>query len=204
VQLFCDRAAAVSSFVLDATTVGPAVRICRGLDGMPLAIELAAARLRALSVEQIADRLDDRFRLLTGGSRTALPRHQTLRAVVDWSWQLLDEPERRLARRFAVFSSGALLDAVERVCAGDGGRQHVLDLLTALVDKSLAATAYDSSLGEVRYWMLETVRAYGAERLAEADEEERIRRAHATYFRDLVERAEPRLRGSDQLRWWRG
>jgi predicted ATPase/DNA-binding SARP family transcriptional activator len=199
VQLFCDRAVAVSpSFTLDAATVAAVVRVCRSLDGLPLAIELAAARLRALSIEQVADRLDDRFPLLSAGSRTAAPRHQTLRAVVDWSWQLLDDDERRLARRLAVFANSARLEAVERVC---GDAAPVLDLLAALVEKSLVTTAYDRSLGEARYWMLETVRAYAEEKLAAAGEADNVRRAHATYFRDLVELADPQLRGHDQLRW---
>src|SRR5207249_684579 len=136
VRLLVDRAAAVRpGFAPDEGTVGPLVRICRALDGMPLAIELAAARLSALTPAQVADRLDDRFRLLTKGSRTALPRHQTLRAVVDWSWDLLDEPERVLLRRLAVFPGGATVESAEAVC----GLSTVdsLDLLTALVDKSL-------------------------------------------------------------------
>ena len=144
------------------------MRVCRALDGMPLAIELAAARLRTLPVAVLADRLADRFRLLTGGSRTALPRHQTLRAVVDWSWDLLAEPERRLWRRFAIFHGGADVTAVEQVCDAD------VDLLGALVDKSLLVLGPDG-----RYRMLETIREYGLERLAEAGETESQRRALA-------------------------
>src|SRR5262249_62058106 len=114
------------------------VRICRALDGMPLAIELAAARLRTMSVEQLASRLDDRFRLLTSGSRTALPQHKTLRAVVDWSWELLTDPERTVLRRLSVFSGGASLEAAERGCAGDaGGPGEVLELLNSLGWKTL-------------------------------------------------------------------
>ena len=117
-RLFADRAAAVQpDFQLDASTAGPVAQICRALDGMPLAIELAAPWLRTLTPAQLAERLDDRFALLTGGSRASLPRHQTLRATVDWSWQLLSEPERALARRLAVFPGGATLAAAERVCA---------------------------------------------------------------------------------------
>ena len=125
VRLFADRAAAVQpDFELDASTAGPVAQICRALDGMPLAIELAAPWLRTLTPAQLAERLDDRFALLTGGSRASLPRHQTLRATVDWSWQLLSEPERALARRLAVFPGGATLAAAERVCAGPGaGRE---------------------------------------------------------------------------------
>jgi predicted ATPase len=189
VRLLLDRAG--PAFVLDAATARPVVRICRALDGMPLALELAAARLRTLPVDVLADRLADRFRLLTGGSRTALPRHRTLRAVVDWSWDLLGEPERALWRRFSVFHGGAGVVAVERVCGAD------IDLVGALTDKSLLV------LDGGRYRMLETIREYGRERLAEAGEAERLRRAHATFLHDLAARAEPELRGADQLTWLR-
>src|SRR5262249_44237316 len=136
VQLLRDRAGAVrKDLATDAHTLPALARVCRALDGMPLAIELAAARLRTMSLDQLASRLDDRFRLLTGGSRTALPRHRTLRAVVDWSWELLTEAERMVLRRLSVFSGGASLDAGERVCAGGGvERERVLELLTALVE----------------------------------------------------------------------
>jgi tetratricopeptide (TPR) repeat protein len=167
------------------------VRICRALDGMPLAIELAAARLRTLPVDVLAVRLADRFRLLTNGSRTALPRHQTLRAVVDWSWDLLDDDERALWRRFAVFHGGADVTAVEQVCGAD------VDLLGALVDKSLLVLAGN------RYRMLETIREYGLERLAEAGGTEQLRVAHARYLLTLADTAEPELRRSDQLVWLR-
>jgi predicted ATPase/DNA-binding SARP family transcriptional activator/tetratricopeptide (TPR) repeat protein len=194
VRLFVDRAAAVRpGFVLDADTVAPVVRICRALDGTPLAIELAAARLRALTPGQVADRLDDRFRLLNVGSRTALPRHQTLRAVVDWSWELLDEEERRVLRRLSVFNGGATLESAEKVLDAD-----VIDVIASLVDKSLVMATGDT---EVRYRLLETVRAYATERLAEAGEDKRLRDAHAAYFLDLAVRAEPELRGHDQLIW---
>ena len=192
VRLLLDRAAAARpGFTLDARTTGPVVRICRALDGMPLAIELAAARLRTLPVEMLAERLADRFRLLTNGSRTALPRHQTLRAVVDWSWDLLDDAERALWRRFAVFHGGADVTAVERVCGAD------VDLLGALVDKSLLVLDGD------RYRMLETIREYGLERLAEAGETEQLRVAHATYLLALADAAEPHLRREGQLTWLR-
>jgi predicted ATPase/DNA-binding SARP family transcriptional activator len=204
VRLFADRAAAGRpGFAVDEATVAPVLRICRALDGIPLAIELAAARLRALSPDQIAARLDDRFRLLAGGSRAALPRHQTLRAVVDWSWDLLSDAERMLARRLAVFPGGATLDAVEQVCADPalGGleRDEVIYLLAALVEKSLVVV--DEGGAEVRYWMLETVRAYGEERRCEAGEDHPLRRAHAGYFLRLAEEAEPHLRQADQLVW---
>ncbi len=204
VRLFADRgAAARRAFVVDGTTLPPVLRICRALDGIPLAIELAAARLHALAPEQIAARLDDRFRLLVGGSRPVLPRHQTLRAVVDWSWDLLGDAERVLARRLAVFSGGATLAAIERVCArpdlGGLAADEVLYLLAALVEKSLVVASEDS--GEPRYPMLETVRAYGEERRRAAGEDQALRRAHAVYFLDLAERADPELRRRDQLTW---
>src|SRR6266511_1522087 len=183
-------------------TVRPVLRICRALDGLPLAIELAAARLRALSPGQIAARLDDRFRLLADGGRPATARHQTLRAVVDWSWDLLGEPERVLLRRLSVFAGGATLEAVERVRAGPdlGGLagDEVLYLLAALVDKSLVVAGEDRDAGEVRYAMLETVRAYGEERRWDAGEDGALRRAHAGYFLELAEQAEPQLRRRDQ------
>ncbi|MFF5206976.1 BTAD domain-containing putative transcriptional regulator [Streptosporangium sp. NPDC000396] len=198
VRLFAERAEAVRPGYRPAGEAAAVVRICRELDGMPLAIELAAARLRSLSAEQIADRLDDRFRLLTGGSRTALPRHQTLRAVVGWSWDLLDEQERTLARRLSVFAGGAALDCVERVCAGHGlDAADVLDVLARLVDKSLLAA--DDHGSAVRYRMLETIRAYAAERLAESGEQGRVRLAHATFFTELAERSDPELRDRRQI-----
>jgi predicted ATPase len=206
VRLFADRgAAARPGFGVDEATVRQVLRICRALDGMPLAIELAAARLRALSPGQIAARLDDRFRLLAGGGRPALPRHQTLRAVVDWSWDLLGDAERVLLRRLSVFAGGATLEAVERVCAGPGlgglAPDEVLYLLAALVDKSLVVAGEDRDAGEVRYAMLETVRAYGEERRRDAGEDKALRRAHAGYFLELAEQAEPQLRRRDQLQW---
>jgi tetratricopeptide (TPR) repeat protein len=171
---------------------------------MPLAIELAAARLHALSPEQVATRLDDRFRLLGDGCRTAAGRHQTLRAVIDWSWELLGSAEQVLLRRLSVFAGGATLEAAERVCAGPGpadpAADEVLYLLAGLVAKSLVVAADGNGAG-VRYRMLETVRAYGAERLAEAGEDQALARAHAAWFLELAETAEPELRRRDQLRW---
>jgi predicted ATPase/DNA-binding SARP family transcriptional activator len=199
VRLLADRAAAVRpGFTVDADNVRAVVRVCRALDGIPLAIELAAARLRALTLAQVAERLDDRFRLLTTGSRTALPRHQTLRAIVDWSWDLLDDAERVVLRRLSVFRGGATPDAAEQVCGLGEDSREVIDLVAALVDKSLVVATGNA---DVRYRLLETVRAYAKERLAEAGEEDRVRSAHAAYFLDLAERAEPLLRGHDQLRW---
>ncbi|HEX6338837.1 MAG TPA: BTAD domain-containing putative transcriptional regulator [Jiangellaceae bacterium] len=200
VRLFVDRAAAAyPEFSLDDETVQDVLAICRALDGMPLAIELAAARLRTMTLNQIACRLDDRFGLLTAGSRTALPRHQTLRRVVDWSWDLLTDDERTLLRRLAYFSGGATPEAAERVMTAAGHPHHdVLDLLTALVDKSLLVLDRD---GGARYRLLETIKAYGLERLAEAGETDLVHRAHTEYFLDLAEAAEPHLRTADQLNW---
>jgi predicted ATPase/DNA-binding SARP family transcriptional activator len=200
VRLLADRAVAVRpGFAVDAGNAADVVRICRALDGMPLAIELAAARLRVLTPAQVAERLDDRFRLLAMGSRSSLPRHQTLRAVVDWSWDLLDLTERLVLRRLSVFSGGATPEAAEQVCAFDGRPvAGIIDVIASLVDKSLVTAAGDR---EVRYGLLETVRAYAAERLAEAGEQEAVADAHAGYFLRLAERAEPLLRTGDQVPW---
>ncbi|HEV8527587.1 MAG TPA: BTAD domain-containing putative transcriptional regulator, partial [Actinomycetes bacterium] len=200
VRLLLDRAAAVRpEFALTAESAGAVVEVCRRLDGLPLAIELAAARLRSLSIAEIADRLGDRFRLLTGGSRTALPRHRTLAAVVEWSWDLLSEAERAIARRLAVFAGGADLEAVDAICAGDDvPREDVVEHVGSLVDKSLVLFAGDVA---TRYRMLETIRAFAADRLAESGEAERFRRAHAAYFVALAERVEPELRRAGQLDW---
>ena len=219
-RLFADRAAAAAGFAVDEGTAPDVARICRALDGIPLAIELAAARLRTLSPGQVAERLGDRFTLLTGGSRTAAARHKTLRAVVDWSWEMLSGPERMLARRLAVFRGGATLEAAQRVCAGlptgapDLPREDAVDVLAALVDKSLviadreeadgvSAGATGQSGAGRRYRMLETIREYCLERLTESGELDLVRRAHAGYFLDLAQTAEPELRRADQLRWMR-
>ncbi len=202
VRLLRDRAGAVRrDLAADDRTLTTLARVCRALDGMPLAIELAAARLRTLSVDQLAARLDDRFRLLTGGSRTALPRHRTLRAVVDWSWELLTDAERAVLRRLAVFSGGASLEAAEHVCASEADgvtRDDVLDLLTALTEKSLLVAEGD---GAPRYRMLGTIKEYAAQRLAEAGEAEAARRAHLAYFTGLTEAADAHLRRAEQLDW---
>ena len=202
VQLLRDRAGAVrQGFAVDDGTLATMVRVCRVLDGMPLAIELAAARLRTMSMDQLAHRLDDRFRLLTGGSRTALPRHKTLRAMVDWSWELLTGAERTVLRRLSVFSGGASLEAAEQVCAGDGVEQErVLELLTSLVEKSLLLAAGESAL-LIRYRMIGTIKEYTAHRLVEAGESDLARRAHLAYFTELIETAEPHLRRAEQLEW---
>ena len=200
VQLLQDRAGAVrKDLAADARTLSNMARVCRALDGIPLAIELAAARLRTMSLDQLASRLDDRFRLLTGGSRTALPQHRTLRAVVDWSWELLTDAERMVLRRLAVFSGGASLDAAEQVCGGDSvERGEVLELLTALTEKSLLLAEGDSA---PRYRMLDTIREYARDRLAEAGESDLARHAHLAYFTGLAETADPHLRRAEQLEW---
>ncbi|MEV7093522.1 BTAD domain-containing putative transcriptional regulator [Amycolatopsis sp. NPDC051045] len=199
-RLFLDRAAAVRpDFVLDESTVDHVGEICRRLDGMPLALELAAARLRSMTVGQIAGRLGDRFRLLTSGSRTALPRQRTLRAVVEWSWDLLTDAELVLARRLAVFTGGAELGAIEAVCAD--GRLPAGDVpyvLGSLVEKSIVDTE-DAGSGEPRYRMLETLRAYATERLVESGEHDRTRRVMASYYAEFAQRREPTLRTAEQL-----
>ena len=205
VALLQDRAGAMrKDLATDARTLSNMARVCRALDGMPLAIELAAARLRTMSLDQLANRLDDRFRLLTSGSRTALPRHKTLRAVVDWSWELLTDAERIVLRRLSVFSGGASLEAAERVCVASAGEQgaveqeQVLELLTSLAEKSLLLAEGDSA---PRYRMLGTIKEYAAHRLAEAGESDFARRAHLAYFTELAETAEPHLRRAEQLEW---
>jgi predicted ATPase/DNA-binding SARP family transcriptional activator len=206
VRLLRDRAVAVRpDFELDADNAAAVARICRALDGMPLAIELAAVWLRTLTPGQLAERLDDRFALLTGGSRTALPRHRTLRAVVDWSWDLLEPAEQVLARRLAVFPAGATLAMAELVCADELlPSTQVLPALSGLVDKSIiAASQGTDAASPPRYRMLETVRAYGLERLAETGEQDRVRDAFAAHYLDLAETTDPRLRGRGQGRWLR-
>jgi predicted ATPase/class 3 adenylate cyclase len=201
VHLFIDRASLANPHFLMTKDNAPATaQICYRLDGIPLAIELAAARVRGLSVEQIASRLDDRFRLLTSGARTVLPRHQTLQALIDWSHDLLSEPERTLLRRFSVFAGGWTLEAAESVCAGDSlGSDQILDVLLHLVDKSLVVA--DIQRNEPRYRMLETIRQYAREKLWAAGEGEILRERHLAYFVDLAERAEPNLRTFDMVVW---
>ncbi|MEV6166557.1 BTAD domain-containing putative transcriptional regulator [Streptomyces sp. NPDC052052] len=200
-RLFTDRgAAARPGFRADADeeTAAAAAEICRRLDGLPLAIELAAARLRMLTPRQIADRLDDRFRLLTSGARTVLPRQQTLRAVVDWSWDLLDDSERAVLRRLSVFAGGCTLASAEAVCTDEPrGVPEVAGLLGSLVDKSLVVAA-PADDGEMRYRLLETVGEYAAERLDEAAERDAVERRHLVHFRELARTADPELRGAGQ------
>ncbi|MFC1400571.1 MULTISPECIES: BTAD domain-containing putative transcriptional regulator [Streptacidiphilus] len=199
VRLFQERAAAVRpGFRLTAADLPPVLAVCRALDGQPLALELAAARIRSLSPAQISERLAQRFQLLTGGSRTALPRHRTLRAVVDWSWDLLEKPERSLLARMSVFSGGADLETVEQVCSSpELTSGQVMDALSSLVDRSLVV---HTSSG--RYRLLETIRVYAAERLAEEDGAvAATRAAHAAYFAELAETGEPHLYGPQQIPW---
>ncbi|MFH8974043.1 AfsR/SARP family transcriptional regulator [Streptomyces sp. NPDC017890] len=195
-RLLADRgAAARPGFRTDADegTAAACAEICRRLDGLPLAIELAAARLRMLTPRQIADRLDDRFRLLTSGSRTVLPRQQTLRAVVDWSWDLLDEDERTVLGRLSVFAGGCDLAAAEAVCG-----PAALEALGSLVDKSLVVAAPSGSDG-MRYRLLETVAEYAGERLDEAGGRAGAERAHLAHYREVARTTDTLLRGAEQL-----
>ena len=211
VRLFADRAAAVlPGFELAADNAEAVASICRNLDGMPLAIELATPWLRTLTPAQLAARLDDRFALLTAGSRTALPRHQTLRAVVDWSWDLLSERERVLTRRLAVFPGGATLTAAEqrvRRPAGTRGEPAPGGRRAAHAGRAGRQVAPDPGgrprHDEPRYRMLDTVRAYGLERLAEAGEDAATRDASARYYLDFAETADPLLRTKTQAHWFR-
>ncbi|MFG2661293.1 BTAD domain-containing putative transcriptional regulator [Streptomyces sp. NPDC048425] len=204
VRLFTARAAAAApGFSLDEGTPetrAAVLEICRRLDGIPLALELAATRVRALGVGELAARLEDRFRVLTSGRRGAPPRQQTLRAVIDWSWELLSVPERIVLRRLAVHRDGCTLDAAEEVCAGDGVRHdELLDLVTRLVDRSLVVVV--TGPGGPRYRLLESVAAYATERLHETDELVSVRQRHLRHYTELAERAEPRLRGGGQREW---
>ncbi|MEV0412221.1 BTAD domain-containing putative transcriptional regulator [Streptomyces sp. NPDC050448] len=187
VRLFTDRAGAVRrGFTADPEVVR---RICAALDDLPLAIELAAARIRTLDVDELAGRLDDRLGVAARGSRTADERHRTLRSVVAWSWELLSEPEQRAARRFTVFAGGATAESARRVCGADD------ETLESLVDKSLLEVAGG------RYRMLETIGAYGGEQLDAAVERDAVQRAHARWFLELAETADPHLRRAEQLEW---
>jgi predicted ATPase len=203
-RLFEERAQlAQPDFKLTMENASSVAQICSRLDGIPLAIELAAARVNMFSTAQIAARLDDRFNLLTGGSRTALPRQQTLRASIDWSWNLMSDPERTLLRRLTVFAGGWTLEAAESVCSAEGGiqSQEVTELMSQLVAKSLVIA--DRQPGrERRFHLHETIRKYAHEKLIEAGEQEKIRSQHLKYFLDLSGLAEPALRGPHQLEWY--
>jgi predicted ATPase/class 3 adenylate cyclase len=202
VQLFVARASAAHpDFNLTPANALAVAQVCRRLDGIPLAIELAAARVGALSVEQIAARLDNRFRLLTGGSRTAVPRQQTLRASIDWSYSLLDECERLLLMRLSVFQGGWTLEQATEVCAFDGLDEYgVLDSLTQLVNKSLLYTVTEAD-GAYRYRRLETIRQYGREKLLDSGASETVHDRHLRAFLNLALAAEPHLRAHAQLEW---
>ena len=202
VKLFVERGRSVlPSFQLTPQNAPNVVQICQRLDGIPLAIELAAARLNMLSTEQLAARLDKAFRLLTGGSRSALPRQQTLRAAIDWSYQLLSQQERCLLLRLAVFSGGCLLEAAEAVCSGDGlEKDDILDLLSNLVNKSVVLVEFMQGQ-ERRYRLLETVRQYAREKLYDSGESEKLRDRHLEYFLHFAEQAELQLYSQGRPEW---
>jgi predicted ATPase/class 3 adenylate cyclase/Tfp pilus assembly protein PilF len=203
VQLFRERARlARGDFAITERNAAAVASICRRLDGIPLALELAAARVRSLSVDEIDRKLNERFRLLTGGARTALPRQQTLRALIDWSYDLLSEPARCLLQRLSVFAGGWTLEAAEHVCAGEGLEfEDILDLLVSLADKSLAAV--DPVDGGSRYRLLETVRQYARDRLQEAGGGEATRARHRDFFVELAGEADRHLIGPEQTAWLR-
>jgi predicted ATPase/class 3 adenylate cyclase len=199
VQLFVERVKAyIPSFTLTEKNASSIAQICRRLDGIPLAIELAAARVKVMSVEQLASRLGDVFNLLTSGSRTALPRQQTLRALIEWSYDLLSDSEKMLFRRLAAFSDGWSLEAAEAVCGVEGGAA-VLDDLARLVDKSLVNK--EELNGEARFHMLETIRQYAEFKMFASEEVDEVKNRHRNWFLQLAENAEPKLRTSEQLLW---
>src|SRR4029453_18939027 len=201
VQLFVERARRqLLAFELTEARAAAVAELCIHLDGIPLALELAAARIHSLSIEQINARLHDRFKLLTSGDRAALPRQQTLRATLDWSYDLLSEEERLLLRRVSVFAGGWTLEAAEWVCVSDdmaGG--DVLDLLTSLCDKSLVLAEHKGERS--RYRLLETMRQYADEKLVESGDSRAVRRRHRDYFLMLAEKVEPNLLGAEQAGW---
>jgi tetratricopeptide (TPR) repeat protein len=202
IQLFEQRARLVQeNFSLTMENAPSIAQICSRLDGIPLAIELAAARVDTFSTEQIASRLNERFNLLTGGSRTALPRHQTLRASIDWSWNLLSEPEQILLQRLSVFAGGWTLDAAELVCGGNGIEpHHMLDIMTNLAAKSLIVVNQNPVRG-MRYDLLETIRQYAHEKLQEANEVATTQNSHLAWVRSWAEEIEPELHGPNPLAW---
>lgn len=202
IKLFGERAGnANSAFSLSEDNAANVAQICKRLDGIPLAIELAAARIKVLSVDEIAARLDDRFSLLTAGSRTAIPRHQTLRATIDWSHDLLTEPERTLFRRLSVFAGGFTLETVERVCGEGMAQGVVLDLLGRLADKSLVIVEPLATSQGTRYRLLETLRQYGLEKLIAAGEAPTLRQRHLEFYMELAEEAEGHLFRQDSKVW---
>ncbi|MBI3661211.1 tetratricopeptide repeat protein [Candidatus Acetothermia bacterium] len=201
VRLFIERArASETHFELTEENAFAVTQVCHQLDGIPLAIELAATRVRALPIEEIAERLNDRFQLLVGGNRAALARHQTLQATMDWSYQLLSEQEQALLRRLSVFSGGWTFEVAEKVCADEVVKPHeVLALMTHLVDKSLVVMEEKDEEG--RYRLLETVRQYGHEKLLKSGEAEFIRNHHLDFCLRFAEEAEPKLQGAEQKIW---
>ena len=201
VRLFVDRARLLRpDFSVTAENAASLASICYGLDGIPLAIELAAPRLRSMSIEELNQRLDQRFALLTGGSRTALPRHRTLRSTIDWSHDLLTDVEQAMLRRVSVFAGGWTLAAAEHVCTGDGiEKSDTIGLLTSLADKNLILT--EEHKGATRYRMLETIRQYALDRLRETDEEARWRNRHFGWVLELAEESFKPLTGPDQNLW---
>jgi predicted ATPase/DNA-binding SARP family transcriptional activator len=202
VALFAERARAINSdFLMTAQNAPSIAQICQRLDGIPLAIELAAARSKVLTVDEIASHLTDRFSFLTSGSRTALPRHQTLRATIAWSYDLLTEPERILFRRLAIFASGFTLEGIEEVCSQGMNRMDLLDLLGRLVDKSLVMVDVASSKPETRYRLLETIREYARQKMDEAVETTELRNRHLEHFVGLAEEAEKNTFGTDSVRY---
>src|SRR5579871_3380539 len=206
VQLFIERARLLKSDFVVTDPIAPALAsVCHRLDGIPLAIELAAARIRSLSVQAIAARLDDRFHLLTGGSKLVMPRQQTLQAAIDWSYDLLTEPERALLARLSVFAGGWTLEAAEQVGAGDISphgsieAEDIFEVLTSLTDKSLVIA--DTEREKARYRLLETVRQYAGDRLAEREERAEFRARHRDHFLALAEEANEKLAGPEQAHW---
>jgi non-specific serine/threonine protein kinase len=205
IHLFVERAsAAKSDFTLTEQNALSVAQVCQHLDGVPLAIELAAARVKMMSVGEIAKHLDDRFDLLTAGSRTAFPRHQTLRAAIDWSYDLLSQPERLFFSRISVFAGGFTLNAAKEIATGDGvSKTQVIHLLGQLINKSLVNVRARSEepKSETRYEMLETIREYAREKLDEFGETEQVRQHHRDFFIGFAEQAEPKLKGAQQLEW---
>jgi predicted ATPase/DNA-binding winged helix-turn-helix (wHTH) protein len=203
VRLFVDRARLLRpDFSVTAENAASLASICYRLDGIPLAIELAAPRVRSMSVEELNQRLDQRFTLLTDGSRTELPRHRTLRSMIDWSYDLLREPEKLLLQRLSVFAGGWTLAAAEEVCVGEGiERRDVIDLLTSLADKSMVVPEQEHA--QTRYRLLETVRQYARDRLEDTGRSAAVRVRHRDYYLALAEEADPKLRGAEQAEWLR-
>jgi predicted ATPase/DNA-binding winged helix-turn-helix (wHTH) protein len=203
VRLLVDRARLLRpGFSVTAENAASLASICYRLDGIPLAIELAAPRLRSMSVEELSQGLDQRFALLTDGSRTALPRHRTLRSMLDWSYDLLGEPEKLFLQRLSVFAGGWTLAAAKEVCAGEGiEHRDVLDLMTSLADKSLVVPEQEDA--QTRYRLLETVRQYARDRLQDSGGSAAARVRHRDYYLALAEEADPKLRGAEQAEWLR-